>query len=373
MKPHFLPLSIALAIVATQAHAADAVTVYGIVDAGYQYLSVKGQGSSSGLLSGGQSASRWGLKGSHDLGNGYQTNFQLENGFDTVNGTASQNGRLFGRAAWVGLSGEFGELRAGRQTLAATDYTGAFSPFGTSFKTAGGGQSINSNTTPRADNTLKYLTPRYGNLQGAISYSFDADLAQNTDGLKNAGFRGYTDRVLSAVGQYRSSTWRLIAYYQATWLGDETSSGGVHQDVSPREYGLGGTVKLGIVTLHGGFAQHKDAYINGAPPGNYGQATTFKGGIVNGYSLGVSSDVGVGTVLAQIQISDPNSSVRQNDQSAHTQKIYSLGYTYPFSKRTNVYAYASYLDDAWFDNATTGVSASQWNAKQVVMGMRHLF
>lgn len=373
MKLHPIPLAIALAAATAQAHSADTVTVYGVADSGYQYLSIKGQGSSSGLVSGGQAASRWGLKGSHDLGNGYKTNFQLENGFDILNGTASQGGRLFGRAAWVGLSGDIGELRAGRQTLAATDYTGAFSPFGTSFKTAGGGQAINSNTTPRADNTLKYLTPGYGNLQAAISYSFSADLAQNTDGLKTDGFHGYTDRVLSAVGQYKSPTWQLIAYYQATWLGDKTSSAGTHQDVSPREYGLGGNAKLGFVTLHGGIAQHKDAYINGAPAGNSGQAATFKGGIVNGYSLGVSADVGTGRVLAQIQVSDPNSSVRKNNQSAHTQRIYSLGYTYPFSKRTNVYAYASYLDGAWFDNVSTGVSANDWNAKQVVIGLRHLF
>ncbi|GAA5235190.1 porin [Verticiella sediminum] len=357
---------------AAPAHAAGSVTLYGLVDVGYQYQKFKGQDSTSGLTSGGQAASRWGLRGSEDLGNGLQANFTLENGFDITRGTASQNGRLFGRLAWAGLSGGWGELRLGRQTLAATDYTGAFSPFGTSFQLASGGQSINSNTTPRADSTVKYVSPTMSGLQATLSYSFNANLAQNSDGGGVAP-SSRSDRVFSAAAHYKAAKWQLIGYYQGASLGRETSSGGSHADVSPREYGIGGSVELGVFTLHGGFAQHKDAYINGVASGNTGQTALFKGGKVNGYTLGVAVPVGTGTLLASFQLSDPNDSVVRSGQQAENQKVYSVGYTYPFSKRTNAYAYVSYLDGAWFDNAGTGVAADDWNATHFAVGLRHLF
>ncbi|OZI37138.1 hypothetical protein CAL29_01530 [Bordetella genomosp. 10] len=374
MKRYTLALGLTTISLATPSFAAtSSVTLYGIVDAGYQSFRIKGEGSSQDLVSGGESGSRWGLRGSEDLGDGLKANYQLESGFDSANGQSTQNNRLFGRASWVGLSGSWGELRAGRQTLAATDYTGVYSPFGTSFKLAGGGSSVNSNTTPRADNSLKYISPAFNNLQAAVSYAFDGHLAQNTDGRTNPYFNNGSDRILSVVTRYRASTWQLVSYYQAAFLQDNTYSSGVHQDVRPREYGVGGTVNVGPVTLHGAFAQHRDAYINGILPNNTGQTAVFRGGLVNGYTLGVSAKLGTGTVLAQYQLSDPNRGVRRNDQPGHTQRIYSLGYSYPLSKRTNLYTYVSYLDGAWFDSATTGVSARDWSATQFLIGMRHSF
>ena len=77
------------------AHAESSVTLYGIVDAGYGYQQVetkfKGAGvdgkitnKSFGAKSGIQNGSRWGLKGSEDLGNGTSAIFVLESGFHTA-------------------------------------------------------------------------------------------------------------------------------------------------------------------------------------------------------------------------------------------------------------------------------------------------
>ncbi|MFN7668199.1 MAG: porin, partial [Burkholderiales bacterium] len=112
------------------------ITLYGIVDAGLQNQRVTGtnvdSASVSGLNSGIQSGNRWGLRGSEDLGGGLRANFQLESGFNLDNGALAQGttttvstavastpasvgtatvpsvNRLFGRAAWMGLSGGFG-------------------------------------------------------------------------------------------------------------------------------------------------------------------------------------------------------------------------------------------------------------------------
>ncbi|MCQ4438022.1 porin, partial [Clostridioides difficile] len=53
--------------------------------------------------SGNLSGSRWGLRGTEDLGGGLKANCRLENGCNVANGARGQGGRMFGRSAWVGL------------------------------------------------------------------------------------------------------------------------------------------------------------------------------------------------------------------------------------------------------------------------------
>ncbi len=52
--------------------------------------------------------------------------------------------------------------------------------------------------------------------------------------------------------------------------------------------------------------------------------------------------------------------------------IYSAGYDYPFSKRTGVYAVASYMND---DESKGTNAAADWNpsAYTVMVGLRHKF
>jgi predicted porin len=62
------------------------------------------------LQSGNQSGSRWGLRGIEDLGGGLKGIFTLESGFNVDDGKMGQSGRLFGRAAYVGLQNQWGRL-----------------------------------------------------------------------------------------------------------------------------------------------------------------------------------------------------------------------------------------------------------------------
>src|SRR5690606_1156399 len=122
------------------AQAETSVTLYGIVDAGIGYENVKGSiggqdvnSKRTGVLSGVNSANRWGLKGTEDLGDGLQAVFVLENGFDLGTGQNKYDGRMFGRQATIGLKSEsWGQLDFGRQTNIATKYlAGVVNPFGT--------------------------------------------------------------------------------------------------------------------------------------------------------------------------------------------------------------------------------------------------
>lgn len=66
------------------------------------------------MVSGQYIGSRFGIKGSEDLGNGYKAGFVLESNIKTDDGSLGQGGRLWGREARVYLSGDFGEVSFGR-------------------------------------------------------------------------------------------------------------------------------------------------------------------------------------------------------------------------------------------------------------------
>ena len=111
-----LRLAAAVACVAGPgaAFAQDGVTLYGVIDEFAQYVNT-GNGYTAAINSGGQWGSRFGLKGGEDLGGGQKIEFALENGFNPNNGSLASAGSLFNRQAWVGIAGQWGKVRAGRQ------------------------------------------------------------------------------------------------------------------------------------------------------------------------------------------------------------------------------------------------------------------
>src|SRR5690606_10234349 len=129
------------------AQAETSVTLYGIIDTGIGYTKVENgdvDAKKIGLINGVQSGSRWGLRGTEDLGDGLQAIFQLESGFDSSTGDQAQGGRLFGRQATIGLQGDsWGRLDLRRQTNIASKYfADVASPFGASFGQANVGATF---------------------------------------------------------------------------------------------------------------------------------------------------------------------------------------------------------------------------------------
>ena len=104
MKKTLAALAVMGAFGATSAFAAD-VTLYGLVDYGFNYQHIDGDqpgvdaADNFKMMSGQNSGSRFGLKGTEDLGNGLKVIFQLENGFNGDDGTFNTDGKLFDRQA----------------------------------------------------------------------------------------------------------------------------------------------------------------------------------------------------------------------------------------------------------------------------------
>ncbi|WP_206996901.1 porin [Trinickia mobilis] len=184
-------LFVLLIIYANAAYAQGSVTLYGLMDAGVNYISNdRGKANwtqTNGMVNG----NRWGLKGAEDLGSGMKALFQLENGF-SGSGTLAQGGRLFGRYAWVGLSSDtYGMVTMGRQIdltveyiepLSSLAFTGIAHPF----------DNDNMLNEVRLNNAIKYTSPNLGGFKFGAQYAF----SNSADGFAaNRGWglgAGYT-------------------------------------------------------------------------------------------------------------------------------------------------------------------------------------
>jgi predicted porin len=116
-----------LALAAQSAFAQTSVTLYGIVDTSIRYLTNANASNDSQIAMGigPITGSRFGFKGSEDLGGGLSAVFRLENGFNVWNGQLASSNTLFNRMAYVGLSSnQYGAVTLGRQNTPLFDQLG---------------------------------------------------------------------------------------------------------------------------------------------------------------------------------------------------------------------------------------------------------
>ena len=177
---------IALAVLAASgaSFAQSSVTVYGLADVFFGSVKTDdGKGTSlnqTKLDSNGVSGSRWGVKGSEDLGGGLKANFLLEQGFNVDSGSATA-GQAFSRQSYVGFSGGFGEVKLGKVWTAYDDVSGSsdavfdskLSPMNWVF------ESINYQANPGS--TLYYASPTFSGFGGAVSYSLGENKTPTSD------------------------------------------------------------------------------------------------------------------------------------------------------------------------------------------------
>ena len=169
-----------LAVFATAAHAQSSVTLYGLIDAGISYVNNSKPATGHDNLfkydDGVAQGSRWGLRGTEDLGGGLKALFVLENGFNSGNGTLGQGGALFGRQAYVGLSQDnVGSLTFGRQYSFSTDYLGG--NYSTGGQTVAGNYAYHINdvdqlTSSRINNAVKFSSANFSGLTFGAMYGF---------------------------------------------------------------------------------------------------------------------------------------------------------------------------------------------------------
>lgn len=247
MKHSKLAALSVLALAAGAACAQSSVTLYGVIDTGVERIT-NANGTSGSLTrmpgqSGGYLPSRWGVRGSEDLGNGLKANFVLESGFSPDKGSnnTNQGGRLFGRSAWVGLSGGFGAVTLGRQ------YTMYFwsmldaDPMGPAVYGLG---SLDSGIPgARSDNTIAYKGTFAGFTAGG-TYSLGRD-STSCAGEAVGDYKGCKE--YSLMGKYDASMWGVALAYDQQFGGTGGTGGLNASTLKDTRRIANGYVKLGPV------------------------------------------------------------------------------------------------------------------------------
>jgi predicted porin len=215
---------------AANAHAQSSVTLYGVIDEGIDFNNNSGGHSQWAMRDGtydGVFGSRWGLRGSEDLGGGLSAIFKLENGFSLENGQLRQGGRLFGRQAYVGLShNSYGTLTFGRQYDSVVDFVQPVTAPGT----FGGpivhaGDIDNTDNSFRVDNSVKYASPIFRGFQFGGMYSFTNTNApgRGTTGMWSVGAT-YSNSGLTVAGAYEYAKNPALLFTDGNFVPNTTAA-----------------------------------------------------------------------------------------------------------------------------------------------------
>jgi predicted porin len=249
MKKHVISLAVSMAFAAPVLAQSTGVTLYGVIDEGLDFTNNVAGHHVWELASGYVQGSRWGLKGTEDLGGGLKAIVQLENGYNLSNGRLGQGGLMFGRQAYVGVASDaYGTLTLGRQYDSVVDFLAQTTANGN-----WGGLLLshpfdndNTDNTFRVNNTVKYTSPEFAGLQFGATYSFSN--ATNFANNRQYSVGGqYTNGGLLVAGAY------LQANNPSATAGGAINNGGDENFVASRLRIFGGGINYTFGQATGGF------------------------------------------------------------------------------------------------------------------------
>ena len=330
----------AAALLAIAGAAQAQVKVYGSVEAAFGSYESAGGNRVTKVESGDMMTSFLGFSGSEDLGGGLKAEFVLETFLkaDTGNASAVYNkaGGFWGRGSNVALSGGFGKVALGQydNPLFTSGYT--YNPFGSSmtfsptmrhfyYNQAGVGQSV---ATTGFDtgfvNSITYESPVIQGFGATLQFS-----------PKESG----TSNSYAASGSYNVGPASATLTYVKSGIATA-------YDASEKVFGLGASYDFGVAKA---FLQYTTI--------KQDSGTANKDTI---YQVGASVPVTEkGTVLASF---GKLSNKLTSNGAKETDTVFSVGYDYALSKRTDVYVVFS-------NNQHSDVDSGQTTA----VGIKHNF
>jgi predicted porin len=407
----------------------NSVTLYGIVDVGVQRVSGYAKGTDTALVSGIMEGTRFGLRGSEDLGGGWRALFVLENRTEVNNGSVTNRpasgaqvpdrlidarllvpglcpvttpsganglptcaiqgatsavaanlggtlgvnlaGNFWDRQAYVGLVTPVGAVLAGRQYTPAYEMSATFDIMGTqSSLSAGQAASIPSSIDIRLSNALQYRIV-LGGLTASAMYAFGGVSGNNA-----------ADRFMGGMASYRMGGLLVGAAYNKrnNNLGLDSLKSAV----------LGASYAIGPGTLSGMVVKFKDDNPSGVstiatsltPVVGAGAAGLVQAAFTNAAKqdadlihIGYKMTTGPNTFYVAYTTVDDK---RPNNADTAT---YGVAYTYSLSKRTDLNAVLTHFDNKNLGQAAPGqagflggVTATRGtDANSVAFGIRHRF
>jgi predicted porin len=262
--------------------------LYGVLDIGYGNLSGKLVSTNtaskvatpasqkfSGLLTGGLTASRLGVAGDMPFGDGYKGLFVLELGPTRLDQTfvdpsgsyrsSVTNGLEKTRKSYVGLSGGFGTVIAGRLQSPAYDWafkydalSGALDPIYQFALAAGAG----INTADRINDAITYISPKLGGFTFKTAYAFaNSSAGQSNLSLDDATAINHKQNVFIVAADYDQGPLSLGAVYRGLSNSDGlcansssavvacATAGAASLKDGKKEWGVGGSYDFTVVKV----------------------------------------------------------------------------------------------------------------------------
>lgn len=371
MKKTLVALAALAAVGAASAQ--STVTLYGRLDAAVGYLEVESTGTGfsfgtanptgvttaamtsfaqdvGGAVQSNQlSGSRWGMRGSEDLGGGMKANFTLEGGILLDAGTSAQGFRLFGRQAFLGLSSGWGALTLGRQytimsggVWALTGGYANYDAWSSSNDNAGFGNpgSVTADAV-RKNNSLLYVTPSMSGFSGQFMWA-PGENGQTAPAASRSASNYYS------VGLgYVNGPMNIQFGYE--W--DKIFVGATAVSADTKQTGIAGSWNFGMVTVSAAW-----------------QAGELKNGGLKvedeGYALGANGNLG--PVNLAVEWAQEKSDL--NGASLSEASAINVRVTYPLSKRTDLYG-------IWADGSSNfeDKTLGDQSLSKIMIGIRHSF
>lgn len=336
-------------------HAQSSLSLWGVVDA----VLARGSGSISNrtqLTSGANSSSKFGFRGTEDLGGGMSASFWLESGFTVDDGLgaatslnnqtlpsasttpAGSQGLMFNRRSTVSLAGGFGEVRLGRDLTPQYHNKTVFEPYAG----LGVGASLSYSahigglTGLRASNSIGYFLPAgLGGVYGQVQYYLGENPrngAANQDDGTGAGVR---------VGYAAGPVNVAVAVARTKYAAGDV-----------RQYNMGAQWDFGPAKLVAEYSRDQNGPLK-----------------ARGFSLG--SLIGVGAGVIKVAYSGYRTDAAGDPRSSKL----AVGYVHNLSKRTALYTTAAHLKNkGGAARALAGAAtAANQSSTGYEVGIRHTF
>ena len=406
IKTSVLATAAALTAFASGAFAMD-VNVYGVVDLGMHWTNSNTSKHAFVMDSGITKGSRVGMRGKENLGGGYSAIFNLETGFNADTGEFDNtSNRLFNRGASLGISAPWGKVEMGRLGALGSGVTGSiflngFTPFGNLYKESQALQIINHQVM-RADNMVRFES---ASMAGVKLYAEYSNGVSGDDSVRSS----QKDRFAAVGVTYQNGPFGLV-FVADNYFYNNVDNAYFGRDDS-QTYNLGARYRLNDVTFYAAYQYghkveklgnqmkkpgSKDATGNTKKDGS-GNPTETKydnqgfnsnafvvglkakalGGelkLQGGYARGTSN-----SDSAKFEYRRSNGTLRNPPTYKHTRVKadvwqMAVGYNYPLSKSTYLYASAAYVDRTYKENGVKVEGATKTDTvKSAMFGLCHSF
>ena len=386
-----IAIAVAAAMTAATASAMD-FTLYGIVDTGlgYTHVNTLDEPTENRFeeINGYNSGSRFGFKGTEDLGNGYSVSFVLENGFSSDSGALGQGGRMFGREAQLKFHSPYGTLSFGRAGTLISG-AGTLDIWGVNADVLPGGWDGIFNignyqgNGMRLDNMVTYQTPTAAGFTGYLQYSFANDTTSGDDDSKpnernsNRYFAGgltYNNGPLGVVAVYDTLMFRHYSDSLVDPKGNDANVG------DSRTFTLGGHYDFGVVkiTAYGQYVKgSRSGFADGIQSGavfwfnDEDDTNNNQFYDADGYNfhLGAQFPLPCGRLYAGAYYGYLEANDDPENAEAKNWNVF-LAHEYDLSKRTIIYSGIGYKQ-LKIENDTKKLD--EVKATQVIVGLRHIF